>query len=81
VEGDGFGIVGNVEVNDDSSVKGQLLEVGLEGDVVVAGNDVGREQLAALDVDGTAHLGGGMCFAHIVPSVGAVAGRDGSMAN
>lgn len=48
VEGDGAGFLGNIEVNDDGTVKGQLVEVGLESNVVMAGDDVGREQLAAV---------------------------------
>lgn len=69
VQRDGLGVLGDVEVNDDGAVKGQLLEVGLEGDMVVAGDDIGGEKLPRRGIDPTCHFGGGMCSAHVVTAV------------
>lgn len=43
VEGDEAGVLGNVQINDDGTVKSQLVEVGLESNMVMARNDIGRE--------------------------------------
>lgn len=75
MEGDRLGILLDIEVDDDGTIKGELLKVGLEGDVIVFGNDVGGEKLAALDVDPTCHIGLGVCSAHIVVAIRTVADR------
>lgn len=69
MEGNGLGVLSDIEINKYSSVEGQLLEVGLESDMVVPGDDVGGEKLASLNVDPTCHFGSGMCSAHVVSAV------------
>ena len=81
VQGDAIRVASNVKVNNDSSVEGQLLEVGLEGDVVVTRNDIGRKQLAALNVDGTSHLSCGVSSAHGVSPVRTMADGDDTVTN
>ena len=82
VEGDALGVVGDVEVNDDGAVKGELVKVGLESHMVVARDDVGGEQLAALDVDSTCHIGSGtVSSAHGVAAVRTVADGGGTGAD
>ena len=69
MEGNGLGVLLDVEVDDNGTIEGELLEVRLEGDVVVSGDDVGGEELAALDVDPTRHIGLRLCPAHLVVAI------------
>jgi len=72
VQRNGLGVVGDVEVNEHSTVKGQLLEVGLKSDMVMSRDDVGGEKLSGLDVDPTSHFGNGVGSAHVVAAVRAI---------
>jgi hypothetical protein len=49
VEGDGAGVLGDIQVDDDRALVGQLVEVGVDSQVVMARHHVGGQQLAALD--------------------------------
>lgn len=75
VQRDGLGVLGDIKVNHDGSVKGQLLEIRLQSDVVVSRDDVGGEQLPALHIDPTSHFGKSLCSAHVVTAVRAMADR------
>ncbi len=74
VDRDGARVLGNIEVDNDSTIKLEVGEVGLEGQVVVRRDDIGGEELATLGrvlrdaaVDET-----GLSSAHVVSTKGAV---------
>lgn len=48
VEGDEGRVLGNVQINDDGTVKSQLVEVGLERNMIMARDDIGGKQLPAM---------------------------------
>lgn len=48
VKGDGARVLGNIEVDSDSTIILEVGEVGLEGQVVVRRDDIGGEELATL---------------------------------
>jgi len=75
VEGDGLGVLCDVEVDHHSAVKGELVKVGLKSDVVVPGHHVGGQQLAGLHVDRAGLIAHGLRSAHVVASIRAVANR------
>lgn len=53
VERDGAGLFNNIEINDDGSVKSQFFEIGFEGDMVVAWDDICGKQFTALGATGS----------------------------
>jgi len=59
-------VLGDLEVDYNISLKGEFLEVGLQSEVVVLWDNIGGEELSALDVDPTtSHFGTSMGTAHV----------------
>lgn len=75
VQRDGIGVLGHVQIDHDRTPESQSLEVGLQDDGVVAGNDIGREKLPGRDSYPASHLGTCMDSAHGIAAVRAVADR------
>lgn len=69
MKGNGLGVLGHIEVNHDSAVEGEVLEVGLESNMIVPWDDVGGEQLTSCHIDPTSHIGLGVSSAHVVTAV------------
>lgn len=72
VQRNGLGVLGNIEVNDDSTIEGELGEVGLQSQVIVLRHNVGREELPSGHVERTRALSCAGVPAHVVSSVRAV---------
>lgn len=73
VDGDGLGVLGNIKIDNDSTVESELDQVRLKGQVVVRRDHVGREELPASNVDRTRRrVGCSSVSAHVVSTIGAV---------
>lgn len=53
IEGNRLGFLGDVEIDGDRSIISQLRKVGLEGQIVVPGDNIGGEELSTCDVEST----------------------------
>lgn len=75
VQGDGLGVLFDVEINDDSAIECELLEVWFQSQVVVLRYHVRGEELSSLNVDPTSILGHSSGSAHVVSPVRTKADR------
>lgn len=70
VQRDGLGVFSNIEIDNNLTLKGMLLEVGLKSQVVVLGDYIGGQELSAgLDASCAAESIDSLRSAHVCSSM------------